>query len=383
MHTLTDPPAATLDVAGPDVPAAAPSPRILVAGFTGDGREYFRIWVVNLLLTLATLGVYSAWAKVRRLQYFDRNTVLAGASFDFHGNPRAVLVGRVLSVVLLVAYHYAFGFSTTFGMIVIAGLLLAFPWLMRGALRFRLGNTSYRGLRLGFDGSVAEAYLAWLPPAFTFLMPGVLLAVYPEQPALAGLPMLLYLLWPLMHARIRRFQHAHLLFGDQHSAYQVKSRRFYRFYLVGGGLGLLAGLVAGMAGGFAGAAAAGNRSGAMFAGVLAGIASLYLAYLLIGPYLIVRVSNLAWSNTCFPGIRFRSTLPARAFMKLQTKNTLLTLLTLGLYRPFAVVSVYRFRLAHLEIEVDGDIEAVAAHMATRAGAAGDSVADGFGIDLSW
>jgi uncharacterized membrane protein YjgN (DUF898 family) len=383
MHTLTDPPAATLDVAGPDVPAAAPSPRILVAGFTGDGREYFRIWVVNLLLTLATLGVYSAWAKVRRLQYFDRNTLLAGASFDFHGNPRAVLVGRVLSVVLLVAYHYAFGFSTTFGMIVIAGLLLAFPWLMRGALRFRLGNTSYRGLRLGFDGSVAEAYLAWLPPAFTFLMPGVLLAVYPEQPALAGLPMLLYLLWPLMHARIRRFQHAHLLFGDQHSAYQVKSRRFYRFYLVGGGLGLLAGLVAGMAGGFAGAAAAGNRSGAMFAGVLAGIASLYLAYLLIGPYLIVRVSNLAWSNTCFPGIRFRSTLPARAFMKLQTKNTLLTLLTLGLYRPFAVVSVYRFRLAHLEIEVDGDIEAVAAHMATRAGAAGDSVADGFGIDLSW
>jgi uncharacterized membrane protein YjgN (DUF898 family) len=106
-------------------------------------------------------------------------------------------------------------------------------------------------------------------------------------------------------------------------------------------------------------------------------------YLLAGPYIVVRVSNLAWSNTRFPGIRFRSTLPARAFMKLQTKNALLTLLTLGLYRPFAVVSVYRFRLAHLHIEVDGDIDAAAAQVATRAGAAGDSVADGFGIDLSW
>jgi uncharacterized membrane protein YjgN (DUF898 family) len=99
--------------------------------------------------------------------------------------------------------------------------------------------------------------------------------------------------------------------------------------------------------------------------------------------MVVRVSNLAWSNTAFPGVRFRSTLPARAFMKLQTINVLLTLLSLGLYRPFAVVNVYRFRLAHLQVEVDGDLEAACAHVATRGGAAGDSVADGFGIDLSW
>src|SRR5690606_28413884 len=85
MHTLTELPA---DAPAP-APAAAPQPRTLALIFTGDGREYFRIWVVNLLLTLATFGIYSAWAKVRRLQYFDRNTQLAGASFDFHGNPRA------------------------------------------------------------------------------------------------------------------------------------------------------------------------------------------------------------------------------------------------------------------------------------------------------
>lgn len=375
MHTLTDLPAAA--------PAAPPQPRTLALGFTGDGREYFRIWVVNLLLTLATFGIYSAWAKVRRLQYFDRNTVLAGASFDFHGNPRAVLMGRLLSVVLLVAYHYAFGFSVAFGSVVVAILLLAFPYLMRGALRFRLGNTSYRGLRFGFDGSVTQAYLAWLPPVFTFLMPGALLALYPERPALAALPVPLYLLWPLMHARIRRFQHAHLLFGDQHSCYEVKGRRFYRFYLVGGSLGLLAAFCAFMAGGFAGAAAGNGRSATMFIAVFSGAVSAYLAYLLIGPYMVVRVSNLAWSNTRFPGIRFRSTLPVRGFMKLQARNVLLTVLSLGLYRPFAVVDVYRFRLAHLHIDVDGDIDAAASRVATRGGAAGDSVADGFGIDLSW
>jgi uncharacterized membrane protein YjgN (DUF898 family) len=380
MHTFPELPVAP---GAADAPAAAALPRTLALNFTGDGREYFRIWVVNLLLTLATFGIYSAWAKVRRLQYFDRNTMLAGATFDFHGNPRAILLGRLLSVLMLVAYHYAFGFSTAFGAVVVAVLLLAFPWLMRGALRFRLGNTSYRGLRLGFDGTVAQAYLAWLPPALAFLLPGVLLALYPGQPALAALPLPLYLAWPLMHAQIRRFQHAHLLFGDQHARYDAKSRRFYRPYFVAGTLALTAVIAAGILAGFLSAMVAGKNNGALFAGLATAVASVYIAYLLMGPYMVVRVSNLAWSHTSFPGMRFRSTLPARAFMKLQTKNALLTVLTLGLYRPFAVVSVYRFRLAHLHIEVDGDIEATAAHMATRGGAAGDSVADGFGIDLSW
>lgn len=29
--------------------------------FKGEGGEYFSIWLVNLLLTIITLGVYSAW----------------------------------------------------------------------------------------------------------------------------------------------------------------------------------------------------------------------------------------------------------------------------------------------------------------------------------
>lgn len=376
MHTLIDQPADAI-AAPPD-----PGPRTLALSFTGDGREYFRIWVVNLLLSLATLGIYSAWAKVRRLQYFDRNTHLAGATFDFHGNPRAVLVGRLLSVVLLGAYHYAFGFSTAFGLAVIVGLLAAFPYLMRGALRFRLGNTSYRGLWLGFDGSIAQAYLAWLPPALTFVLPGALLALNPGSPELAAAVLPLYLAWPLMHGQLRRFQHAHLLLGDQHSGYTVTARRFYKPYLVVSLLGLGAIVAVALVAGIASFAAQGSR-GLVFAPMIAAILMVYVMYLLAGPYMVVRVSNLAWSNTTFPGVRIRSTLPARAFMKLQTKNVLLTLLTLGLYRPFAVVSVYRFRLAHVHIEVDGDIEAFATHVAKRGGAAGDGAADGFGIDLSW
>ncbi len=34
--------------------------------FTGTAGDYFRIWIANIALTLLTLGIYSAWAKVRK-----------------------------------------------------------------------------------------------------------------------------------------------------------------------------------------------------------------------------------------------------------------------------------------------------------------------------
>src|SRR5271169_4981058 len=75
--------------------------------FTGTGGEYFGIWIVNLLLTIVTLGIYSAWAKVRRLQYFYRHTTVAGSSFDFHGSPMRILIGRVIAFAMLLAYNYS------------------------------------------------------------------------------------------------------------------------------------------------------------------------------------------------------------------------------------------------------------------------------------
>ncbi|MBW1865812.1 MAG: DUF898 family protein [Deltaproteobacteria bacterium] len=33
--------------------------------FSGSGSEYFKIWLVNIILSVITIGIYSAWAKVR------------------------------------------------------------------------------------------------------------------------------------------------------------------------------------------------------------------------------------------------------------------------------------------------------------------------------
>lgn len=367
----------------PDAPTAAP--RVHQPLFTGSGREYFRIWVINLLLSLATLGIYSAWAKVRRLQYFDRNTQLAGACFDFRGDPKAVLRGRIFALILLVMYEYAFGFSIAFNIGVVAFILVALPYLVRGALRFRLANTQYRGLWLGFSGSVSGAYASYLAPVAVFLLPGLALAVYPDRPGLLILSLMPYLAWPLMHGKMKAYQHRHILFGDQSSEYDVAARRFYPPYLTAGLVFIVLSVLLFVSTRLVTAhPALAGRTPAMLAALVIVFLAFYIIYLPAGPFMQARIANLAWSNTTFPGVRIHSAIPVRGFIALQARNALLTVLTLGLYRPFAVVAAYRYRLEHTRVEFDGDVDDVMARAAAgRRNAAGDGATDALGIDLSW
>jgi len=280
----------------------------------------------------------------------------------------------------------------------VAGVLLvALPFLLRSALRFRLANTSYRGLRFGFNGSLGGAYLTFLPPIATFLLPGVLVALAPGS-KLVFTSFLLYLGWPLMHGAMKRYQHAHLLYGAEPSRYTAKTRRFVGPYLralllgvaamivavvVGAGIGGVIAVVMQFLGGATGTANGAIKSAAIITSVLVGALVGYLTYLMTGPYLQVRIANLVWSNTAFRGVQVRSELSARAFARLQAVNAVLTLLTLGLYRPFAVVRVYRYRLACVSLLTEGSFEDIAAGATQRSGAGGDAVAELLGFDLSW
>src|SRR5215469_2805881 len=120
-----------IEAPAPTSSARAPEP----VRFTGTRSEYFGIWIVNLLLTLITLGIYSAWAKVRRLQYFYRHTELAGSSFDFHGSPVRILVGRILALGLLFLYNYSVRLQSLWTLVIIVGLAVIMPWLLRNSLR--------------------------------------------------------------------------------------------------------------------------------------------------------------------------------------------------------------------------------------------------------
>ncbi len=64
--------------------------------FHGTGTEYFKIWIVNVILSMITLGIYSAWAKVRRKQYFYGSTRLQDSSFEYLADPVKILKGRII-----------------------------------------------------------------------------------------------------------------------------------------------------------------------------------------------------------------------------------------------------------------------------------------------
>ncbi len=247
--------------------------------FTGKGWEYFRIWIVNLLLTIVTLGIYSAWAKVRRMQYFYRNTRLADASFDYHGTPKAILKGRIIAFALLIAYNASFKFNPILGMVVALLLGLVMPWLLMRSLRFKLYNSSYRGLRFGFAGDRRGAYDAFL-----------------KYPMLAGLT--LYLAAPLAHQRIKKYQFDNSRFGSTPFKFAATVKGFYLLYLsalaVMAGTLLLVIALAMMSGTGAGAKAL--VTGLIAAGpimMLIMVASILIVSSLFSAYM----QNLVWDNT--------------------------------------------------------------------------------------
>jgi len=121
--------------------------------FVGSGGEYFRIWIVNLLLSILTLGIYSAWAKVRREQYFHRNTLLDGSGFDYHGNPKAILKGRVIAVGLVAILSLTENLAPQYYFLALLLCVPLVPWLLIRSFIFRARNTSFRGLRFDFLGT--------------------------------------------------------------------------------------------------------------------------------------------------------------------------------------------------------------------------------------
>ncbi|MFY8117664.1 MAG: YjgN family protein [Roseateles sp.] len=356
--------------------------------FTGSGSEYFRIWIVNLLLIVLTLGLYLPFAKARRLRYFYSNTLINGQALSFHGDPWKMFRGFVLLALLMGSYALAGQLSALAGALAFLILCAIWPALWRAGLQFRLAHTSWRGLRMRFEGHLAGAYLAFAPlylPALLMLLVGTIWAdALQEGPAEFAAPQALMLaalglgvvLLPLSVYLIKRYQHGHYAMAAQHSHLKAGPGDFYRLALKALGLLLLClALFAGLA-----TLSMGLRSFWLFGLLVLGF---YLGLgLLIGPYLAARLQNLVWNRTRSEELRFDSDLSARALTRLSLKNWLLTVLTLGLYRPFAAVHTARLRLEAVRVRVQGELDAwVAEQSLQQPDAAGEAAGDFFGIDM--
>lgn len=377
-------------------PSVPPPPqRLLGIAFTGSGSEYFRIWIVNLLLTLVTLGLYYPWAKVRRLRYFYGNTLVDGAALDFHGDPKKMLKGSLLVAVLFGLYSLAGRFSPMAGLVALVLVAAIAPALVRASMRFRLANTSWRGLRLRFTGSTADVYRAVLPlyvPAV--LMVGFMAVVAPvpgkAPPApqfifgFMGLVLLMLAVQPWTFWKLKRYQHNHYAFASLQTRFTATPGSFYTLWLKVFGFALLAFAlpVAAIATLAFAAKAAGTLRGLAPWAVALPFLLMLLVFVAVKPYATSRTQNLVWNHTRNADLHFHSALHFKPLFWLTLKNWLLMLLTLGLYWPFAAVAMARMRLQTVSISTRAALDTLVGQRASGStDAAGDAAGDMLGFDL--
>ena len=388
----------TTDVSGETTPA--PASRTLAIRFTGAGSEYFRIWIVNLLLLIVTFGFYWPWAKVRRLRYFMHNTLVDGDPLDFHGDPKQMLKGWALVGVLFAMYNVASSASAVANLVAFVALGALWPALWRSSLRFRLGNTSWRGLRFRFTGSVKEAY-GGLLPSYLVVLPLVLLGVWaPEdgestQPewllaGFAGAMVFALVLTPWLFWRMKAYQHRNYALTHLRTDFRAPVRTFYGLAIKQLGFMLLVPVV--LIGLIAAGAMPQGEDGRPWEGLSAyvvviaviGLMAFMAMFVGLGPWWATRLQNLVWNHTGNEQLQFVSRLRFRDMLWLSLKNGLLMVLTLGLYWPFAAVAVARLRLQAVQVEclVDPDTLVGMAQDQPRE-AAGDAAGDFFGIDVGF
>lgn len=339
--------------------------------FSGTGSEYFRIWIVNLLFSILTLGIYSAWAKVRRTRYFYGSSSVAGTSFEYHGNPVAILKGRIVAFILIVIYNIAFELSESLGLVLVLVVMSVVPWLIWKSLQFKLYNSSYRGIRFGFRGNLKQVYWHYLALPILSLLSFWLLA-------------------PFTHQRIKRFQHQESRFGTSHFSFTGSVGKFYVSYLLVfaiwlAGMAVISLLWGGAFVAFLGAMTTmrgGDGSAAAATGFMLFLVAIYIWAFVLFPIFATIIQNLIWNNTQLEKHRFLSEMKWTRMTFITVTNIIGIICTLGLFMPFAQIRAMKYRIESMSLLPDGSLENFIAASQAQVSATGEGVSDLLDFDLS-
>lgn len=334
--------------------------------FTGTGGEYFRIWIVNIALTIITLGIYSAWAKVRTNRWFYGHTLLDNSPFSYLATPMQILKGRLIAAALLILYTITSSFAPLIAALIMLAIMIASPWIIVMALRFAARQSAYRGLKFNFTGSVGEAAVVYLLlPAVSVISLGLLL--------------------PYTAYRQVRFLASNYAYGETPSTYEGSLKAFWGVYLTALALLLIPiGIFAYSAYSAYQLAAMGMPKEFVIASItsliIMGVISFYLMIPILVAFVQARKANLFYNHTRFQSVRFHSTQRARDLVWIYLTNLILIAITFGLFIPFAAVRIARYRAEHLSA-VSDDLGVFSAQARESMSAVGSEISDLFDMDI--
>ena len=329
--------------------------------FTGRTREYFRIWVVSVSLSIVTLGIYSAWGKVRKRRYLYAHTLLDGTGFEYRASPIAVLKGRVIVVLLLGGFALSAHFLPLAQVVFTILILLLTPWIIVAASRFNARNSAWRNIAFGFDGRIGEA-------AKVVLGLGALAIVT------------LGFGFPYFRMRRARFIIAHHRFGSTPFKADLAIGGFILTYLLAFLLLLGSGvLFAFLMGALGFLLPKGARAGAIF--VFSPLV-LYAVYVAIFAYVRAQIGNITMNGLVAGPLRCRSTLRTRDLIWLYFSNIFAVLGTLGLATPWATLRMARYRAQNLYLVGHASPAEFVGAPASDSRAAGSEASDLYDVDVS-
>ena len=348
------------EVTIPNIPEL-PKPVLHSIRFTGDGTEYFKIWIMNLFLTIITFGIYSAWAKVRTKRYFYGNTLLDGTPFEYNADPIRILIGRLIAFLLLAIAYITRNTVPWASLVTIVVGFCFMPWLIYKSLRFNARYSSYRNINFAFTGTVSATYGNF----FLWQLLGMLVG----------------LVKPVADYNQTNFVVSNYRYGKTSFSYSGSIGKFYEVFGITFAMGIGAYIIAiplfmalGSMGGTAPSAT--NTVTLIILAFLAGFAALF-----IYAYTKTKKVELLYNYIQLNYGKVKTSLKFLDVFKLYVVNYLLLVFTVGIATPWVMVRNARYMTENIHVELSGGWDQFEAGDRTAMGAIGEEVGDVFNYDF--
>ncbi|MGD8173132.1 YjgN family protein [Vibrio sp. TRT 21S02] len=338
------------------------NPFVNPVSFNGRGSEFFGIWIVNILLSIITLGIYSAWAKVRTKRYFYGNTSIAGDNFEYHATPIQILKGRIVALIVVLIWSVVNGVAPVVSMVLLLAFYVALPWLLWSNARFDAAMTSYRNVRFSFTATVKEAYVTLLGRGLSALIVAMIyffiVVTIASQSVIAAVVLgassliLLAVLYGWVVAGVQKLFANSYQYGDWKLSAEITNGFFIKMYLKALLFGVVSSILLCIV--MFGTVLNGIDFHALQGGDFSSLAgggvfvfvyvSLITLSIVLSAYTTVCVRNYVFGQLCVNhdqntenNYQLSSSLTIASYVWLVVSNFLLQIVSLGIARPWVMV----------------------------------------------
>lgn len=333
--------------------------------FTGTAGEYFGIWIVNLMLSIATLGIWSAWAKVRNRAYLLGNTSIDGRPFGYHARGLQILLGRLIVLAVLAGIYLVSAVSPGVGGVLWLLFLLVIPSLINRGLRFNAVMTSWSTVRFDFRGSYWPSLLVFV--------------VYPFLSIMS-----LGLFLPYATRAMKRYTIGGHRLGTSNFTFSSGLGPFWlAFFQVVACI--VAGILVVVAIAVAGSAVFADQMETLPADAIAMAIGYLLALFILFPFSVFYsafLRNAIYAGTTLENDhRFHSAISPARYVWITVSNAVAVACSLGMLLPWARIRMLRYLCSRTWLVPAGSLDDIIDEARGRETAVGDAWMDLDGIDV--